>query len=534
MKLARAVRLLLVSGALAMSLVSPQMRPARAASDTTTLFVANNQWTTNFDPAIDYGQVGPVIFRNCYEALIRLKYTSTSQYEGVLATNWSSNAAKTVWTFNLRQGVHFHDGTLFNAEAVRYSINRILAINQAPVFIMGQYMNRKSVKVLGPYKVEFDLTVPAPRLLAAMASQWGNWIVSPSTIKAHTQKNDLGQAWLASHDAGTGPYILSQVVPNSSVTLVRFPGYWGGWSGKHVNRIVMTYVPEEQVRRSLIEKGDIDLTLTFSPQNLRQMERNPQVQVDLTPGVLLEDIVFTVYGPFASPLARQALAYAFDYNAMNNDFLKGFAIQAQGAVAHHIFGHDSALPLYHTDLNKARQLFAAAGVKPTTITAWYSSGDVIGRQMALITQAQLGQLGFNVVITEHDFNTFLNDELGNERASQRPLLWVYNWFPDYSDVIDATSVLFHTKAGGVYGLGNAGLYSNKEVDRLLAQAAVETDPVKQQQMYNRIQYILDISDPSGVFISDTSYEEVYRSNLHGFFDNPVYGNTFYFYPMSKS
>jgi peptide/nickel transport system substrate-binding protein len=156
-----------------------------------------------------------------------------------------------------------------------------------------------------------------------MTAEWGNWIVSPSAVKAHTQKNDLGQAWLASHDAGTGPYMLSQVVSNRSVTLVRFPEYWRGWSGHHVDRIVLTYVPQEQVRRSLIEQGDLDLTLSFSPQTLRDLQKNPQVRVDHTLGVLLQYVDFTVYGPFAKPQARQALAYAFDYNAMNKDFLKG-------------------------------------------------------------------------------------------------------------------------------------------------------------------------------------------------------------------
>jgi peptide/nickel transport system substrate-binding protein len=240
--------------------VGPRQATTQAASDPTTLYVANYEWDSNFDPAVAYGQVAPVIFRNCYDSLVRLKGTSDAQYQGDLATSWTSNAARTVWTFNLRHGVHFHDGTLFTADAVKFSIDRLLTINQGPAFILGQFMSQKSVKVLGPYKVEFDLIAPAPRLLAAMSSQWANWIVSPAAVKAHAVKNDLGQAWLATHDEGSGPYVLGKLVTNSSVELDRFPGYWGGWSGKHINRIVMTYVPEEQTRRSLIEKGDIDLT----------------------------------------------------------------------------------------------------------------------------------------------------------------------------------------------------------------------------------------------------------------------------------
>ena len=504
-----------------------------AATDSHTLYVANYQWDPNYDPGTQYGQVGPVIFRNCYDSLVRLKGAGTSQYQGDLATSWTANAAKTIWTFNLRQGVRFHDGTLFTADAVQFSIDRLLTLNQGPAFILGQFMNQKSIKILGPNKIEFDLTEAAPRLLAAMSSQWANWIVSPAAIKAHTVKNDSGQAWLVNHDAGSGPYMIQNAVTNSSVDLVKFTNYWGGWSGQHLNRIVMNYVPEEQTRRELIEKGDVDLTLFFSPQNLIALQQNPQLKVDLSPGVLQELLIPTMSGPFASPLARQALAYAFDYDAMNKVFLKGFAIQAQGPIAHTIYGHDSSLPLYHTDLAKAKQLFAQAGVKSgTTLTLWYISNDQLAKQIALITQGQLGQIGINVQLVGKDSTTINNAEGGTEPASQRPNLWATNWFPDYSDPIDVITPLYHSK-GNLGGAVNMGLYSNTRVDALLAKAAITANAAAQQALFNQIQTILTITDPAATYISDTSYQQVYRATLHGFYDNPTYGNTFDFYPMYK-
>jgi len=508
-------------------------KPVGAATDAATLYVANNYNPTSFDPAIAYDQVGPAVFRNCYDQLVKLKGASTSQYQGDLATSWEANAAKTVWTFHLRHGVLFHDGTPFTAAAVQYSIQRTFAINQGPSFILGQFMSIKGVEVADPYTVRFHLNIPAPRLLAAMSSQWGNWIVSPATIQKHTVKKDWGQAWLANHDAGSGPYLLSQYSPNSSVTLTQFPQYWGGWSGKHVSRVVMTFITQEQTRRQLIEKGDIDLTLTFSPQNLRAMQGNSQLRVDLSPGVLQEELVPTEYGPFSRVQARQALAWAFDYDAMNTIFLKGFAEQSQGPIAHHIFGHDAKLPMYHADLNKAKQLFAQAGVKPgTTVTAWYIADDQLARQIALITQAQLGQLGIQVKLTGMDTAAFQNAQAGNATLDKRPNLWVSNWFPDYSDPIDVITPLYRSKSGA-NGAVNMGLYSNKQVDRLLDTAAVTTDPTKQQDLFNQIQYILTISDPAAVYISDTSYEQVYRASLHGFYSNPTYGNTFDFYTIWK-
>ena len=205
------------------------------------------------------------------------------------------------------------------------------------------------------------------------------------------------------------------------------------------------------------------------------MQKESGFKIDLSPGVLQELLIPTVYGPFASPLARQALAWAFDYDAMNKSFLKDFAVQAQGPIAHHIFGHDSALPMYHTDLAKAKALFAQAGVKPgTAVTLWYIAGDTLAAQIALITQGQLGQLGIQVKTVGKDGNTINTAQAGNAPASQRPNLWATNWFPDYSDPVDVITPLYRTKnAQG--GAVNMGLYSNKQVDQLLAKAAVTTD-----------------------------------------------------------
>jgi len=150
----------------------------------------------------------------------------------------------------------------------------------------------------------------------------------------------------------------------------------------------------------------------------------------------------------------------------------------------------------------------------------------------LIAQGQLAQLGFNVRLTGYDTAAFQNAQAGNAPIDKRPNLWVSNWFPDYSDPIDVITPLYHSKAGGL-GAVNMGLYSDKTVDKLLAQAAVTTDAGKQQGLFNQIQDILDITDPAAVYISDTAYQSVYRSNLHGFYSNPAYGNTFDYYPLWK-
>lgn len=510
-------------------------RPARAAGPgTDTLVVAYPTTPSSLDPAVAYDGAGPSVLRGLYEGLVRMKGASTSEVEGVLATSWSSNARKTIWTFHLRHGVRFHDGTPLDAVAVRASLLRTLKMNQAPAFITGQFVSASGITVRDPYTLEFALSAPAPRLLYALASQWGTGIVSPVAVKAHTVKGDSASAWLASHDAGTGPYTIGQVVPGQSVTMVKYSGYWRGWAGPHVARVIVSYVAEVSTRRSLVEKGDADISNTFTPQDLTAMRGNAQLATDTGYGLQNVTLAPTVAGPFASVAARQALAYAFDYAALPHSLLKGYALASQGPLARAAYGHDGSLPAPRTDLARAKALFAQAGVKPgTSVTLWYEAGDETQRDVALVAQGQLAQLGIAVQIQAHDSATYFNLLFSNQPASKRPNLWVVTWYPDYNDAVDWLSPLYHGRDSGGDGSANAGLYRNAEVDRLLGQASTTLDAAARQRMLDRIQTILTVEDPAAVPVTEIPNSTVYRRSLRGYFYNPVYTLTYDYYSLSK-
>ena len=150
------------------------------SSDTSTLYIAYPLTPQTLDPAIFYDFGGPAVARNCYDTLLTLQ-GSGDKVVGDLATSWSSNASKTVWTFHLHHNVYFHDGTILDAQAVKDSIVRILTINQAPAFIMGQFLTPDRIKVLDPYTIQFNLIPNSPyyAFITALTSQWGNMIVRP-------------------------------------------------------------------------------------------------------------------------------------------------------------------------------------------------------------------------------------------------------------------------------------------------------------------------------------------------------------------
>ena len=164
------------------------------------------------------------VFSNVYETLIRFNPPgSKEQLSPVLATKWeSSNGGKT-WTFHLRQGVKFHDGTHFNAQAVKFSIERTKAKLGPVAFIWDSV---KEIKIVDDYTIIFELSTPAPLDLICTSGYYA-WMMSPSIAGKDS-------AWFnAGHDAGTGPYTIQSYTRSGPIILSRYDNYWGGWKEGH-------------------------------------------------------------------------------------------------------------------------------------------------------------------------------------------------------------------------------------------------------------------------------------------------------------
>jgi peptide/nickel transport system substrate-binding protein len=518
---------------IALPLAAPTaMRAAGAGRQ--TLVIAYHQGPSDLDPATSFDGPSAAVLRGAYEGLVRLKGSSTTQVEGVLATSWTSSQGGKVWTFKLRHNVKFHDGTPFNAAATKASIDRSLKINQGPAFIEGTFVTASGVQVVDPYTLRFTLKAPTNIFLSALAAEWGNWIISPTAFMGHQTKSDMGHAWLQSHDAGTGPYTISQLVPGQSTTLTAFPGYWGGWSGKHVTTVILNAVTADATRREEVEKGDADLTESLTPQDLSAMTAESGLSVNRTYGMRNLSLVMTEAGPLATPAARQAMGYAFDYKAYINDLLKGYARQAQGPLPRTFLGHDSSLPLYTTDLTKAKALLQQAGVAPgTQMTMWYQGEDETTHAAAEVMQGQLAQIGINLKIENHDASSFIGMFYGNTPAAQRPNFFVWYWYPDYNDPGDWLYPQYYSKLAGSAG-SNGGFYHNAQVDKLLDKAAILADTKQRLALYNQIQHIVTWDDPASVFLTDLPEAVAYRKTLHGYYLNPVYTASFDFYNLWKS
>ena len=175
--------------------------------------------------------------QNTYDRLVAYKGSSTELVPS-LATSWEISKDGKVYTFRLRHGVKFHDGTEFTAKDVKFSLDRMIKINKGPAWIYTQDMDLNSVKVVDDYTVQITLTHPYAAFLYTIAYV-GASIMNSTLVMKHEVNGDLGQAWLQDHDAGSGPYIMTQWVPNVQVVLKKFGDYWHGWTGKHVSTVII-------------------------------------------------------------------------------------------------------------------------------------------------------------------------------------------------------------------------------------------------------------------------------------------------------
>lgn len=501
-------------------------------ADSGTLTLATWGADANLDPTSLTGAPATSIQHNIVEPLIRLDGAHIDRYVPALAARWIVNTNRSVYTFYLRQGVRFHTGRCCLAALdVQYALARTMAPGTPTAYLLSRFITNPStqIKSVSRYTVQVELGRPQPMFLDALASD-AIAVLDARALQVHTQKHDWGRAWAQDHDAGTGAYTIETVQHNQQVTLTRFLGYWGGWHGPHFSKVVVRTVPDAATRRELLERGQADLTFDLTAQDYDALRRNRAVRVSAPYGSEVGYIVMTEAGPLASPYARQALSYAFDYDANVRGVLRGYDRRAYGPIAPMLLGYDPHIFRYHTDLTKARSLLRKAGVKPgaTLTVTFFGSRAQTG---SLILQAQLARLGLAVKLQRVSEGAFFATFFGSAPARQRPNLMPFSMWPDYNDPYDLCVQIVASAAAGASG-ANGGWYHNAQVDALLAQMKT-ADTAALTHAAAQLQDIVVRQDPPAIWIDNPAKVTVMARNLRGFVFNPLVIYTYDFYALHR-
>jgi peptide/nickel transport system substrate-binding protein len=506
--------------------------PRSAAAE--TLILATNRAPSDLDPHSAYDPGSGIALQGPFEGLIRLQPSAVDTYAPMLAESWMANADKSVWTFHLRPGVTFQDGTPLDAEAARASFERLLTLGLAPSTVLGRFISDPA-RIAAPDSrtLVFDLGAPQPLFEAAMAAPFGAAVVNVAALRTHEVDGDWGHGWAQANcdGIGTGPYRLASFDGEDGIVLERSPQYWRGWAGEHFESVAIRVVTEPETRRALVENGDADIATTLPLATVRTLEANPELHIDRRFTLAVSYVAMTVAGPLRSREARKALCWAFPYDEVIDGLYEGFAKRARGPVAELCRGFNPDTFLYHTDLERARALLQRGDIaEGTTISYALPVGNSEAASIPELFAANLATLGLQLDIEIVDFATYIGLFFGEEPAEERPNLFSAYWTPDYND---GWNQLWPQVSCAAWQAGNAGQYCNARVDALLEEAKSTADEARYLSALAEVQQIVTRDDPTAIYVAQTEWPTVLRRDLGGFDLNLVEPSIVDFYALHR-
>jgi peptide/nickel transport system substrate-binding protein len=466
---------------------APAAAPAAAktgAAATRPFVMAAKLEAPTLDPNVSDGSYYRYPQRAVYEPLVVNKVGTDGKVTiaPLLAERWEVSPDAATYTFFLKKGVKFTDGSEFNADSVKWTIDRMVTLKTSA---SGRLPALSSVTVVDPYTVRFNLTKPSAPFLASMTTPL---MMSMETGKKNEKDGDWAKAFFDSTPIGTGPYKMEQWVRGQQISLIRNPEYWRGWDGNHLDKIVIRVVKEAATQRQLIETGDADYADGIAFDDLDAMSKVPGVVVQKeTQAEILNIGIHTQRPPFDNLKVRQAIAYAFDYDSYIKGVLNSRARQPLGAVPYGIWALDTSIKPYTRDIERAKRLMQESGVgtvthKPRIGTispfGWYQP------RQAQILQQNLKEIGIEATIQDFaDAATFTAQIQDKEKGLD---FFFYESIAALDDPDFELRRLFHSASAGPGGR-NGSWYQNKEFDDLLDRAVALADRAERQPLYNQVQ-----------------------------------------------
>jgi peptide/nickel transport system substrate-binding protein len=540
----------------------------------------------SLDPALAYDIYSyEPIWPNVYETLIMYSGSSLDKFQPMLATEVPSLANGLIspdgltYTFPIRKGVKFHDGSVMTPDDVRYSIQRFLLQDQAggPAWLLlspllGVDSTRddngkiqityadvaRAVSVKGD-AVVFHLKKPFAPFLTIIAAwtevmprAWGaahgDWDGQPGTWQKYNDPKTPDR-YAFNHMNGTGPFKLDRWDQQAKeVTLLRHDAYWR--EPASLQRVVIRSVPEFTTRRLQLQQGDADLVVASANQLVQLRGLPGTVIQDNLPQIAVQTLQFnykinTEANPdagsgrldgagvppdfFADIHVRRGFAYAFDYAANLGGAYAGKGVIPHGPIVQGLLGFDPTVPVYTTNREKAIAEFREASGGKVWETGFkftipFTAGNTARQTGAQIVKDTIQALNPKFQI---DSRPVQSSSLIQLLRSHKGTMYFLGWFADYPDPHDFAQPFL--AANGYFP--QRGSYRNPEADRLVDEAVNTADPAKRKAIYRQLSMIAYNDLPYLFLVQPVTYYTM-RSWVHGWYYNAIFPGQ-YFYTISK-
>lgn len=516
----RRTALALMSGAAAAPLAAGFARRVLAqAAPGRTLTYGQSGGVTALDPAQGSFATYPAGYEVGYCLYDRLvDFDADLKFVPQLAERWEIAPDLKSVRFHLRRGVKFHDGSPFNAQAVKFNVERMIDRTRTPT-------NRPLWDPIAGADVVDEFTVVVrskdafSQILNSFAHGSGSQ-VSPAAVEKQGEKG------IAQQPVGAGPYRLESFTPGQEVVLRAFDGYWGGKPA--TDRIVFKYILEAATRVAALRTGSVDVIDSVPVQLIAGLKREPNIEVMTRPGLRPMGLVINTFRPpYDDVRVRKALNHAVPVKTIAERVFFGFAKQSDSPLAFDTQGH-AAVGTYEYSVDKAKALLREAGFtagadgkltkggQPLKMTLLASEGLFPGDvSIAEICARSFQQVGIDVTISKIERGSYW-DALRAERAQLNFDLAVFGFNPSNASGLYHLESLFKSNpddAARVH-VWNIGRYRNPKVDELLARANTEPTLDKQNAAMAEVQKIVWDEAPY-VWLHVNENATAFRKGLKG-------------------
>jgi peptide/nickel transport system substrate-binding protein len=433
-------------------------------------------WTPeNLDPTMNLSSLRSQVGVSLFDSLVGRD--ADGKIAGELAESWRALDDRT-WQLKLRRGVTFHNGEPFNAEAVRFTFQRVLNPEQ-------KSPNRATVSEVERVDVVDDLTVNLV-LRAPYAPFLARLIDFPMVPPKYT--TEKGNQGLALRPVGTGPFRFVELVKDDHMIVEAFDKHWRGQP--RIKKIVFKPIPEPFTRAAALRNGEMDLITTVPPNIAAELDKVAGVRVQRVPSTWQ---IYLGLNAFKKPLSdvrvRQALNYATDVDAIIKNVMDGNGRRLEGPFTPNVFGFDPSVKGYASDPARARRLLAEAGYPDgVDVTLDAPTGRYQGdKEIAEALGGQWQKAGFRPKVQVAEWGAYFKKYLGKQMPDAY-LLGLGGPMQDADELYNLVS----SKGRGLY-------YKNERVDELFDQGRATTDPARRRKIYADLARAM-VEDASWVFL----------------------------------
>ncbi|TJZ84444.1 ABC transporter substrate-binding protein [Paracoccus hibiscisoli] len=449
------------------------------------------------DPDQSRTFVGRIVYAGLCDKLVDLD--AQANIIPMLATDWSWSDDGMALVMDLREGVVFHDGTLFDADAVVANITRSMTLPESRR--KSELSSVAGIEATGPMQVTLTLTAPDASLIAQLSDRAG-MMVSPTAAEAAGA--EFGQNPVCS-----GPFRFVERIQQDRIVLEKFADYYDA-DRIAIDRVTYRPIPDTTVRLANLRSGELDIVERIAASDVGSVSQDAALQMQEAVGLGYMaiyanigngDRALTPMGEDAR--VRQAFSLAIDREALNQVVFEGTAVPGNQPFPPSSPWFNQDLPVPARDVEAARALLAEAGIDRMPVEIQHANNPVITQMMQVI-QAMVAEAGFDVTLRATEFATLLSEQTaGNFQLSRS----------DWSGRPDPDGNLhqFVTCEGGI----NDPRYCNPEVDRLLNEARAANDPEVRKGLYDQAGVILN-QDLPVIYLGHQTYIFALDQGVQGF------------------